>query len=222
MAYHFSMTNKLLTGFERFRSKYYDKPDSLMEKLVQEGQAPKYFIVSCIDSRSSPATIFDMAPGTFFGHKAMGAIVRPYNQGTALSAALQFTLNYNKVEEIIVLGHTGCGAVQALLENIEDVEIASFLRVAQQAAEKARAQKSDIDLQRRTEEALILQSAANLETYPSVAKALAENRVKIHSWLFDMHNGILQAYHPAKKTFITIAERGSCENKLDFCCHGGL
>ena len=91
---------RLLLGFRKFRKDTYEGLGALMPRLVQQGQKPDYFIISCIDSRSNPGTIFRAPPGTFFAHKAMGAIVRPYKQGTALSAALQFAIKYNQVEKI--------------------------------------------------------------------------------------------------------------------------
>ena len=120
----------LLRGFAAFRENTYKGKDALMPRLIEEGQKPDFFIISCIDSRSNAGPIFQSPPGTFFSHKAMGAIVRPYKQGTALAAALQFAINYNNVRKIIVLGHTGCGAIKALVENLEDDEIAIFIAVA--------------------------------------------------------------------------------------------
>lgn len=192
------MTHTLIEGFRKFHAEAYGQND-LMARLVRDGQKPEFFIISCIDSRSNPGTIFKPEPGTFFAHKAMGAIVRPYKQGTALSAALQFALEYNDVQEIIILGHTGCGAVRALVEKLDDAEISSFVEVAQVALEKAKTccpkniggVCTHEELLRHSEEQIVLQSAENLKGYPSVAKALKENRVIIRPWLFDMESGNL-------------------------------
>jgi carbonic anhydrase len=202
------MTQKLIDGFLDFRAGAYDSAESAMRDLVKLGQSPDYFIISCIDSRGNPGTIFKPAPGTFFAHKAMGAIVRPYKKGTALAAALQFALEYNKVGKIIILGHTGCGAVKALVEGMPDEEISSFVEVARAGLDKAKALASDEethdDLYRHAEEQIVLQSAENLKSYPSVAKALRENRVTITAWLFDMHEGDLLEYAPDKNEFVSL------------------
>lgn len=188
------MTHTLIEGFQKFRTELYGK-GALMPKLVRDGQKPEFFIISCIDSRSNPGMIFRPEPGTFFAHKAMGAIVRPYKQGTALAAALQFALTYNEVREIIILGHTGCGAVKALVEKLDDAEISSFVDVAQKAIHKAETCCEGVcthdELLRNTEEQIVLLSAENLKGYPSVAKALTENRLTIRPWLFDMASGNL-------------------------------
>lgn len=181
-----------------------------MPRLVREGQAPNYFIISCIDSRSNPATLFRPEPGTFFAHKAMGAIVRPYKKGTALAAALQFALIHNRVEHIIILGHTKCGAIKALVEKLEDEEISSFIEVAQQALDRAHHHCGHHceheELIKLTEKEIVLLSAENLKTYPSVQKALDENRVTIHPWLFEMESGKLFEYQPNKQSFVSLTD----------------
>lgn len=204
------MVQKLIDGFKKFRDKEYDSHVASMPRLVEEGQSPDYFIISCIDSRSNPGTIFRPAPGTFFAHKAMGAIVRPYKKGTALAAGLQFALDHNKVREIIILGHTGCGAIQALISGIEDEEIGSFLDVAQTGLEEAKHKCGDhcvpADLQRLAEEEIVLQSVRNLKGYPSVARALADGRAFIRPWIFDMETGNLFEYSEDTNKFEPITD----------------
>lgn len=204
------MANKLLEGFKKFRKDAYGHPDALMPQLVKDGQTPDYFIISCIDSRGNPGTIFRPEPGTFFAHKAMGAIVRPYKKGTALAAALQFALNYNDVKEIIVLGHTGCGAVKALVEKLDDEEISSFVEVAKVGLHRAEERCGDSctheELLRHTEEEIVLESMRNLKSYPSVYVALSEERLTIKGWLFDMTKGQILEYNQDKKEFIEITK----------------
>jgi carbonic anhydrase len=204
------MVQQLIDGFKAFVEEEYTSHIGTMNALVEDGQDPDYFIISCIDSRSNPGTIFQPKPGTFFAHKAMGAIVRPYKKGTALSAALQFALDYNKVREIIILGHTGCGAIQSLISGIEDEEISSFLGVAQSGLETAKHKCgpscSSDQHHRHTEEEIVLQSAQNLKGYPSVKRALEAGRVTIRPWLFDMENGLLLEYNKEKNEFLPITD----------------
>ena len=209
------MAKSLLQGFKLFRKDNYEG-NTLMKRLVKEGQSPEYFIISCIDSRSNPGTIFRPEPGTFFAHKAMGAIVRPYKKGTALAAALQFALVHNKVKEIIVLGHTGCGAIKAMVEKIDDEEISSFVNVAQEGLEKAKRRCGNCsthdELLRHSEEEIVLLSAENLKSYPSVATALEEGRVVIRPWLFDMESGELLQYNHDFKEFVPLTAHKKSEN----------
>lgn len=198
----------LLEGFRWFRKRAYEGAHPLMPQLAKDGQSPDYFIISCIDSRSNPGTIFQPVPGTFMAHKAMGAIVRPYAKGTALAAALQFALEHNAVKEIIVLGHTGCGAIDALIKGIDAEEITSFLEVAQAGLQKAKhACGKDCgseQLARATEEQIVIESIENLKGYPAVAKALAAEKAILRGWLFDMKGGNLFEYNNAAKKFEAI------------------
>ncbi len=202
------MTQNLIEGFSEFFESEYKGQGASMPDLVANGQNPDYFIISCIDSRSNPATIFRSPPGTFFGFKAMGAIVRPYKKGTALAAALQFALTIMKVPNLIVVGHTQCGAVKALVDNTEDEEIASFMEVAQcclhQAEEIVSEQSGEESLLRATEEQIVLASVENLKTYPSVSKALEENRLNLRGWLFDMKDGQLLEHDTKENSFLSI------------------
>ncbi len=207
------MTQDLIQGANEFKRYQYEEQNDLMARLTQDGQNPKYFIISCIDSRANPSIIFRARPGLFFAHKAMGAIVRPYKQGTALAAALQFSLNYNQVDTIIVLGHTQCGAIKALAENLDDPEISSFISVAKDALNIAKCHCKDHEaILARTEQETVLQSIKNLKHYPSVENAIKENRVTIKPWLFDIKTGDLLEYSETKEKFITINEPQTTED----------
>lgn len=208
------MVSSLLKGFNMFRKDNYEG-NTLMKRLVREGQSPDYYIISCMDSRSNPGTIFRSQPGTFFAHKAMGAIVLPYVKGAPLAAGLQFALKHNKVKEIIVLGHTGCGAIKAMVDQIDDDEISSFINIAQEGLEKAKSRSGNIcthdELIRSAEEEIVLLSAENLKSYPSVATALAEGRVNIRPWLFDMESGELLQYNADFKEFVPLTSHKKSE-----------
>lgn len=214
------MTEKLIAGFARFRASEYEGQDPLMPKLVKEGQSPEYFVISCIDSRSNTGTIFNAPPGLFFSFMAMGAIVRPYKHGTALSAALQFALKYCGIKKIIVLGHTQCGAIRALADNIDDPEIVSFITVAREGLKRAQTNVEPHanyeELLREAEKQIVLQSVENLKEFPSVQEALAESRVEIKPWVFDMKHGQLLEYSEEKQKFVPLAtdaphvHSGSC------------
>lgn len=205
------MPQRLINGFLQFRKEEYEGEDARMPRLVREGQDPDFFIISCIDSRANPAKLFKAPPGTFFSFRSMGAIVRPYKQGTALSAGLQFAFEYNQVKELILLGHTGCGAIQALINDLDDPEINSFINVAQTGLEQARHKCGENcgaeDLHRYAEEEILLQSRGNLAGYPGVAGALERGQIKkIRTWLFDMQAGQLLTYDEEAKTFRSLTE----------------
>ena len=202
-----STYHPLIDGFKEFCAEAYSQ-EGLMKSLVKNGQAPDYFVISCIDSRSNPGTIFKALPGQFFAYKAMGAIVRPYTKADPLAASLQFALSYNQTKEIIILGHTGCGAIKALVEELHDDEISNCIKVAQDGLHKAERRCGNVcshdDLLRYTEEEIVLLSVEHLKSYPSVALAIAENRIVIRPWLFDMTHGDLLEYDEQSGEFVSI------------------
>ncbi len=118
-----------------------------------------------------------------------------------------------KVKNVIVVGHTQCGAVQALADQTQDEEISSFIDVTQHCVHRAK----DIvgpdvpqdDLLRATEEQIVLESLRNLKGYPSVSLALSENRLTMMGWIFDMKHGQLLEYAPETKRFAPICMPGS-------------
>ncbi len=204
------MTDDLIEGFKTFKKDAYGGRFPLMPHLVKKGQSPDYFIISCIDSRANPSIIFSAKPDAFFAHKAMGAIIRPYHKGTALSAALQFAIEHNKVKTIIIMMHTGCGAIKSLIEGIEGEEILSFLNVAKAGLDKAitkQKAKGDDELIIDIEQEIILLSRENLKGYPTVKKALTNNDIEIKCWLFDMEEGNILEYKDKTKSFNIIGNK---------------
>ena len=191
------MTDSLIEGFKRFLAKYDNASGGPADR--------EYVIISCVDSLSDPGIIFDKPPGTYFGFRAPGAIVRPYKAGTALSATLDIALVSNRVRKIIVLGHTGCAAMNALVNGSDNEEIHSFVEQAKVGLSRAKklcgAQYAQEDLLRLTEEQTVLQSVENLKTYPTVAKHLKDGSLEILSWVYDKNAGALKAYNAQSAHF---------------------
>jgi carbonic anhydrase len=200
---------KLLTeGFKEFYSKNYQAPDACMPELVKNGANPDYFIIHCIDPRCSADTIFNAKPGTFFGDRVMAALVPPYEKGNEFAASLRYAIDYKKIKHLIVLGHTKCGGVEALVTSLEDETISGWMNKASPALQNAKEKITDNNheaLCEETEKQVILFSLDNLLTYPSVKKAIDENRITIDGWLFNMEEGAIYSYDPTREEFINIS-----------------
>jgi carbonic anhydrase len=196
------MTDSLIEGFKRFLAKYDNANAAPVDR--------EYVIISCVDSLSDPGIIFDKPPGTYFGFRAPGAIVRPYKAGTALSATLDIALVSNRVRKIIVLGHTGCAAMSALVNGSDNEEIHSFVEQAKAGLARAKklcgSQCAHEDLIRLTEEQTVLQSVENLKTYPTVAKHLKDGSLEIIAWVYDKNGVALKAHDPQSGQFKPINE----------------
>lgn len=197
---------KLIDGFNRFRNKHYENGDHLMEKLVKEGAHPEFFIINCIDPRNGADLVFDAQPGQEFIRSQMAAIIPPYKEGAQpeLCASLSYAANHKKIKHIIVMGHSQCGGIAALVEGTKDPYIQAWVEVAQQAREVAKQKVGVTDtaaLERETEKQVVIQSIHNLMEYPMIRKALQEGLVTINGWFFDMGAGTLHEYQPDKGIF---------------------
>src|SRR5579864_1704780 len=111
---------KILQGYQLFRKKYALGDKSVMHSLSHYGQEPQIMVVACCDSRVDPAVILQCDPGDLFVVRNVANIVPPYEKDEAhhgTSAALEFGICFLQVKHLILLGHSQCGGIQALLES---------------------------------------------------------------------------------------------------------
>ena len=114
--------NKILKGYESFRDKYAHGDTSVMQYLSKYGQKPEMMIIACCDSRVDPALILQCDPGDLFIVRNVANIVPPYEKDEmhhGTSAALEFGVSFLKVKHLVLLGHSQCGGIKALLSTCE-------------------------------------------------------------------------------------------------------
>ncbi|KAI9003075.1 carbonic anhydrase, partial [Gaertneriomyces semiglobifer] len=215
---------KFLRGFRRFHKTYFHENTSLFSKL-QHGQAPKTLLIGCCDSRCDPAIITDCDPGDLFVIRNVANLVPPYipnedqrHHGT--SAAVEFAVKGLGVETIIVLGHTACGGINALMntdltgKNYEF--ISSWMAIATPAKERTLREFADADEETQRiacEHASILLSLENLMGYPFIRERLDKDQISVNGWYFDFKRGDLMAYNPDTHAFETMATPESPERQ---------
>jgi carbonic anhydrase len=199
----------LLKGFESFKKRYYDDTE-LMQSLVKEGANPEVFIIHCIDPRSGAGMIFDAQPGTLFGDRVMASLVPPYDPQDTKSdfnASLTYAIAYKEVKDVIVMGHTYCGGIEALVNNIDDPAISGWMRAGEPALIRAKAKVGDTDIEalcRETERQAVTMSMRNLMTYPAVQDAVRAGKLRLQGWIFDMENAQLLGYDVNTGEFATL------------------
>ncbi|KAJ3253650.1 hypothetical protein HDU77_004462 [Chytriomyces hyalinus] len=202
--------SKFLNGFKRFRKTYFGDNTELFNTL-RNGQSPKTLLIACCDSRVDPAIITDCEPGDMFVVRNVANIVAPYHPDGShhgVSAAIEFAVKGLKVQNIVVMGHTKCGGIAALMRGITDSNETEFLGPWMKIAEKARSKvlkhfsHKEMDVQcRACEHASILLSLENLVTYPWVRDKLMNESISIHGWYFDFEDGELLALNPETLVF---------------------
>ncbi|MEZ5939400.1 MAG: carbonic anhydrase [Hyphomonadaceae bacterium] len=194
----------LIEGYRRFRAGRYPEAAATFRRL-RNGQQPATMIISCADSRADPAMIFDGAPGELFVVRNVAALVPPYDESGGyhgVSAAVEFAVTVLKVKQILVMGHGGCGGVQACLAAAEDKPVGRFIapwvEIAAPAREIVLADPDIAPAQRQEalEHGAVHQSLINLETFPFIREAVAEGRLKLHGAWFSIGKGELHWRDP--------------------------
>ncbi|GAB4116426.1 MAG: carbonic anhydrase [Sideroxydans sp.] len=204
---------ELISGFHRFRQQHFGAADALYKQLVQDGQAPKILVVACCDSRVDPALVMECAPGDLFVIRNVANLIPPAEDSDhgrhGTSAALEYGVRILGVEHIIVLGHSHCGGIRALLAgNGVSTEKASYVGNWMGLAEAARQkvlqrhpQLKQNALERACEQEAILCSLDNLGTFSWVRDGVATGTLALHGWYFDIEQGQLLQYAAARGQF---------------------
>lgn len=204
-----------IAGFQRFRAKYFGTDRTLFSELSQK-QTPPALVISCCDSRVDPAMLTGADPGDLFIVRNVANLVPPYIHGAVapgIRSAIEFAVKGLNVEHIIVLGHSGCGGIQALMSGEEVTEktyefIGSWVNIAKSAREQV---LRDLPGQPQAiqatacEHAAILLSLQNLLTFPWVRERVANNKLKLHGWYFDIKGGTLSEYSDTANAFVPLA-----------------
>lgn len=202
---------KLTTGFLQFKQNTFDQKRAFFKDLAVE-QRPKIMMVACSDSRVDPAILTNAQPGELFVMRNVANLVPPCaldNGAHGTSAALEFAVTSLEVEHIIVLGHSGCGGIKALMTADpaiarEHTFIHTWMHIADEARRRtlvvARQQPLDVQL-RLLEQESIKTSLANLLSFPWIAERVADGRLRIHGWRFDITEGNMYVYVPSSDQF---------------------
>src|SRR5881628_3032007 len=111
---------QLIEGVHRFRTNEFGNYRSLFQRLSREGQNPHTLFITCADSRVLAELVTQSKPGDLFVVKNIGNIVPPASavgSTNSTAAAIEFAVQVLRVNDIVVCGHSQCGAMTALLEN---------------------------------------------------------------------------------------------------------
>ena len=203
---------RLIDGVHKFRTDEFGRYRELFKRLSSEGQKPHTLFITCSDSRVLAELITQSQPGDLFVVKNVGNIVPPASAAgstNSTAAAIEFAVGALHVSDIVVCGHSQCGAMAALLEGLPDPAAAPHLTEWLGVAAPVRAvlerEYAHLDSfdhrQTAAAEENVLFALENLRTYPAVQRGLADASLHLHAWFFKLEGAELFAYDPEAKQF---------------------
>ena len=203
--------HRLVAGVHHFQSNIFRSDREFFEKLTA-GQRPEALFITCSDSRINPNLITQTRPGELFILRNAGNIVPPHGAACSGEAAtVEFALVELKIHDIIVCGHSHCGAVKAILnpEAIRDAMpiVYSWLQNAESTRRIMRNKYEDLseaDLWNVAVQENVLVQIENLRTHPAVALGLSRGELKLHGWVYKMETGQIFAFSPDTGQFLPL------------------
>jgi carbonic anhydrase len=203
---------KLIEGIHHFRNEVFSSRRELFERLAH-GQRPLACFITCADSRINPNLITNTEPGELFIVRNAGNLVPPHgtsNNGEA--AAVEFALVGLGVKDIIVCGHSRCGAMSGLLEpeKLHSMPaVREWLRHAEATERIIRENYNHLSgdaLLTATAEENVLVQLEHLRTLPAVAARLARGEVKLHAWMYKIETGEVFEYDAVQRQYVLCGE----------------
>jgi carbonic anhydrase len=203
--------HKLIEGVLRFQSEVHGRHQDRFAQLG-ESQAPFALFIACSDSRVVPEVLTQREPGEIFVVRNAGNIIPSYGPAAGgVSASIEYALAVLSIEDVIVCGHSDCGAMKAILreDRLDRMPaVASWIKHAAAAKEIVDATlpahaSEQVRLNTLVHENVLCQ-IRNLQTHPIVAARLATGRVKLYGWVYNIESGTVDTYDAASGKFVPL------------------
>jgi carbonic anhydrase len=203
--------NRLLAGIRKFQTEVYPPRREAYQELVREGQKPHALFITCADSRIDPEALTQSGPGDIFVSRNIGNLVPAYGEMMGgVSAVIEYAVAALGVSQVIVCGHTDCGAMKGLLhpEKVASMPtVKSWLRNAETALSVVQARNTfdseEAALEQLIEENVLLQ-VNHLRTHPSVAGRAAQGLLAVSGWVYDIAHGTVRIYDEREREFVPV------------------
>jgi carbonic anhydrase len=189
------MIDNLLEGNKKFRETEFNNHKDCYQNLAK-GQSPKILWLGCSDSRVNPERLTGARPGILFIQRNIGNVVPLHDWNFA--TVLEYAIKHLSVTDIVICGHSDCGAIKALDKETDDNYIPLWLNNAMAAKERIDGSKENPvhsgDVKERSkkiEQENIRLQIEHLKTYPIVKKTLKEGKIDVHGLYYDLSTGTL-------------------------------
>ena len=209
------MPNRLADGIRRFQTGNFLELRELFERLAT-GQAPDTLFITCSDSRVDPNLLTGSKPGELFIIRNAGNIVPPHNAANGGEAAtIEYAVIALGVKDIIICGHSKCGAMYAInhpdtLSELPNLSAwLSHAETTRRIVQKNYKDLDEHDLLLATVEENVLVQLENLRNHPAVASRLTQGNLELHAWVYKFESGEVFAFDDSKDRFVPLDQ---CQN----------
>ncbi|MDO8778803.1 MAG: carbonic anhydrase [Burkholderiaceae bacterium] len=190
------MPDELLDRIRRFHDHTFPGVQEQFQNLVRDGQHPTILFIGCSDSRLVPYLLTGTGPGELFLVRNVGAFVPPYDGSAGYhgtSAAIEFAVLNLKVSRIIVCGHSHCGGIRALYEEVDPraKNLAAWLELGREAALPVQVTPEAL---RRTEQRAVVLQLERLMGYPMVREQVEAGAIALHGWHYVIEEGEVHVF----------------------------
>lgn len=201
----------LIQGLRDFKDNYFCSHFELFEQLTH-GQTPKVLFITCSDSRIDPNLITQAQPGDLFVIRNAGNIIPPYGAANGgEGAAIEYAINALDIEQVIICGHSHCGAIKGLLK-LESLEadmplVHGWLRHAEATRLLIKEHYSTYEGEELIEAAIaenVLTQLENLKTYPVIHSRLYQGKLKLYGWIYNIETGEVLSYNVDNHSFLPV------------------
>lgn len=202
---------KLVSGVHTFQREIFREKEELFAQLSQ-GQNPETLFITCSDSRVVPSIMTNSEPGDLFELQNAGNIVPAFGAGGIGEAAtIEYAVAALKVKDIVICGHSQCGAMTGLLypDKVDELPaVRGWLHHAEATRRIIKENYKHITdpakLLTATVEENVLVQLEHLRTHPSVAVALARKELRLHGWVYKLETGEVFAFDPDAEQFLPL------------------
>lgn len=208
---------RLVEGIHHFQQNTFRSQRELFEHLAR-GQNPDTLFITCSDSRIDPNLITRTKPGELFLLRNAGNIIPPFGESNGGEGpTVEFAVVALGVRDIIVCGHSHCGAVKGLLHPEKLIDLPSVARWLYHAEatrrimfEKYQHCSAEELLSASIEENVLVQ-LENLVSHPAVAERIRDGKLNLHGWVYDIESGEIHAFEPESNQFQPVGKTMSSQ-----------
>lgn len=206
---------KLIQGIVDFRKNLREDCRELFAKLAL-GQKPDALFIACSDSRVVPNLFASTNPGDLFVLRNIGNFVPPAfsaTQDNSAAAVLEFAITSLNITDIIICGHSECGAMQALIQGVDTLacpHLASWLKYGADSVNKVKsgfAVNPGLSEVNRISQVNVLQQMEHVMSYPIVRERLEKKTLRVHGWWFDIAQVDVYCFEESLEQFVLIDEQ---------------